>query len=166
MKKNYWIAVAIGAITLVVMLACCVSLLAGYLLNKQDRIAPPTTIPTFTTPPAAPVLATPMPTVASNNDPLTPALQALGFSSREELITYFGMMGVTPDELHGCPGESACIAITREKDDFGHIIPFQMSNPTGMTFDGWRCAGSPGGQAKVPPGGPWCVEGVTLRPWK
>ncbi|MCM8820035.1 MAG: hypothetical protein NC925_04475, partial [Candidatus Omnitrophica bacterium] len=30
---------------------------AGYLLNKQDRIAPPTTIPTFTTPPAAPAAA-------------------------------------------------------------------------------------------------------------
>lgn len=117
----------------------------------------------------APNTPTPAPaagTVAGSTDPLALSLAALGFSSREELIAFFAMKGVEPRELSACPFEPNCVRILREKDSSGRIIPFQMNNPTNVTFDGWRCAGSAGGQAKVPPGGPWCVEGVTIRPWR
>jgi hypothetical protein len=106
----------------------------------------------------------------ATQDPLLPSLTALGFNSREQLIQFFAMTGVSPDELHGCPGEVACVAITREKDINDHIQPFKMTNPTSMTFDGWRAASQPGinwdgNQAKVPPG-TWYVEGITIRPWR
>lgn len=105
------------------------------------------------------------PSAAVSGDPLYPSLKALGFSSREELIQFFSMEDVSPAELHVCPDENACIAIKREKNANGVIIPFKMTNPTNFTFDGWRAEGQQGGQAKVPPG-TWSVEGVTIRPWK
>jgi hypothetical protein len=119
--------------------------------------------------PAAPAAEQPS-SQPTAQDPLLPSLTALGFNSREQLIQFFAMTGVSPDELHGCPGEVACVAITREKDINGHIQPFKMTNPTSMTFDGWRAASQPGinwdgNQAKVPPG-TWYVEGITIRPWR
>lgn len=142
---------------------------------EAANITTPTATPTATAtatpePTATPTTATaagqPAPTpMLTASDPLLPSLQALGFSNREELINFFSMVGVSPSELHGCPGEVACIAITREKDASGKIIPFTMTNPTTVTFDGWRAAGQAGGQSKVPPG-TWLVEGVTIRPWR
>lgn len=105
------------------------------------------------------------PAPAAPGDPLTPSLTALGFSSREEIISFFDMEGVEPREIATCPGEVNCVRILREKDANGFIKPFKMTNPTTVTFDGWRAAGQTGGQAKVPPG-TWWVEGVTIRPWR
>jgi hypothetical protein len=107
---------------------------------------------------------------AAPTDPLLPSLQSLGFSSREEVIQYFQMEGVEAREIAACPGEVNCIRILREKDANNYIQPFKMTNPTSMTFDGWRATSQPGinwdgNQAKVPPG-TWYVEGITIRPWR
>jgi hypothetical protein len=80
------------------------------------------------------------------------------------------MEGVEAREIAACPGEVNCIRILREKDANNYIQPFKMTNPTSMTFDGWRATSQPGinwdgNQAKVPPG-TWYVEGITIRPWR
>ena len=109
----------------------------------------------------------------SSPDPLTEALTCLGFNGPDELKEFFSMEGVSPDEIAVCPDgeggvERCCVQVLREE---GHIIPFTMTNPTSVTFDGWRASTQPhvpdwdGDQAGVPPGGPWIVEGVTIRPW-
>lgn len=145
--------------TLVVILALSVAGCERYRIEIGPKTTPAGQ-------PAAPAPATPTPAATVSGDPLLPSLQALGFNSRQELISFFDIKGVSPSELHGCPGEVACVAINHEKDANDYIAPFVMTNPTATIFDGWRCAGSAGGQAKVPPGGPWCVEGVTIRHWR
>jgi len=132
-----------------------------------------TAMPTPTDTPTAVVQTTasqPAAAPAAPTDPLLPSLQSLGFSSREEVIQYFQMEGVEAREIAACPGEVNCIRILREKDANNYIQPFKMTNPTSMTFDGWRATSQPGinwdgNQAKVPPG-TWYVEGITIRPWR
>jgi len=164
------ILMAVLAVDGIVML-----LVVAFFLGRSSTPTPATPTPTLT--PMA--TATPTAPTGSNaapvlqpaaQDPLLPSLNALGFNSRRELIQFFEIVGVSEGELHNCPGEVACVAITREKDRNGHIEPFTMTNPTSTTFDGWRAASQPGinwdgNQAKVPPG-TWYVEGVTIRPWR
>lgn len=155
-KTKTWI---IGAIAVIVMLCVGCLTLAGLAYSYGRTWQNATAAPTLTPTPIA------VPPTAMPGDPLIPSLTALGFSSREELISFFKMEGVELREIATCPGEVNCVRILREKDENGFIKPFKMTNPTSVTFDGWRAAGQTGGQAKVPPG-TWLVEGITLRPWR
>lgn len=98
---------------------------------------------------------------ANPGDPVLDSLNAIDFSSREEFVSFFSM-DVDPREVATCPLEFACVRVLREKDANDFIRPFQMTNPTTTTFDGWRAFGQANGQAKVPPG-TWMVEGITVR---
>lgn len=135
-----------------------------------------TAVPTVKATPTLTATATVTQTVAATAttepaDPLTEALRCLGFNSPEELIEFFQMEGVDPNEITLVPdgkgGHEPCaVRIHREKDEEGNIPPFLMFNPTDKVFDGHRaCPPHCGHQQKVPPGGPWTVEGVTIRPW-
>jgi len=173
---NNWMKFLLGLLALGILFCLGMTLLIGIFFNPmhQQLMSPTQPAAGSNAAPAsqqsaAPAVQPPA-APAGPTDPLLPSLTALGFNSREELIQFFAMTGVSPDELHGCPGEVTCVAITREKDINGHIQPFKMTNPTSTTFDGWRAASQPGinnwdgNQAKVPPG-TWYVEGITIRPW-
>ncbi len=147
-------------------------------------IVAPTPVPTLA--PAQPTAAAVVPTVQPvplptatpvvPSNPLFEALSCLGFESPHNLINYFQMEGVDPEEITVVPdgkgGHEPCaVRVLREKDANGYITPFLMTNPTSTTFDGWRSSTQPyvpgwnGSQAQVPPDGPWLVEGVTIRPF-
>ncbi len=124
---------------------------------------------------AAPVAtATARPPVATarppaETDQVLIALQGMGFTSRQDFIDYF-QLDVAPYELHNPDDEPDAIAVKHEKDNNNYIKPFKGYNPSDTTFDGWRASTQPyvptwdSNQAKVPPGGPWMIEGMTVRP--
>jgi len=181
--------VALGVLVIVLlgMSGCCVMGIFGIptaIVNYRGALAPVDTTPQeevvaketeveeteATEEPADEAEPTPVPT-AVPEDPVVEALGTLGFETREEFIEFFEMEGVEAREIATCPGEPACIRVLREKDEDDMIEPFQMTNPTEVKFDGWRASSQPsddwdGDQTGVPPGGPWKVEGVTVRPWR
>ncbi|NTU46423.1 hypothetical protein HGA88_02255 [Candidatus Roizmanbacteria bacterium] len=117
--------------------------------------APVTTdIPT-TEPPTPDILTTVAETTAA--DPIVRSLNLLGFNSAEDLFTYFNMFVMSPNDIQACPGEpDACVRIVRPDN------PFTMTNVTLTTFDGQSCQANSSG---IIPGGPFCVYGVTIRPF-
>lgn len=72
----------------------------------------------------------------AQTDPVVASLNTVSFNSREEFVAFFSM-DIDPREVTVCPGEFSCVRVLREKDMFGHIIPFHMDNPTDTVFDGW-----------------------------
>ncbi|NTU46425.1 hypothetical protein HGA88_02265 [Candidatus Roizmanbacteria bacterium] len=137
---------------------------ASVSLRPTNELTPTTALQTVAGESAVPSTPTLVPTIApttqvvsSHSDPVLIALSRIGFSSREEFIRYF-QMDVQPFEIATCPEEDNCVRVLREKDSANRILPFHMTNPTSVTFDGWRT----GSQPKVPPGS-WEVEGVTIR---
>jgi len=116
------------------------------------------------------------PAAPASADPIAEALNCLGFKTSQEFVTYFKMVGVDPAEVTLVPDgkgghEKCALRVLREKDNNDYITPFIMTNPTNTTFDGWRASVQPevsnwdGSQAKIPSGGPWSTEGVTIRPF-
>lgn len=111
------------------------------------------------------------------------ALASQGYADLNQFAAAWGIIfgndpskgQVDPAEVGVCPFEANCLRILREKDMGSYIIPFQITNPTSCTMDGWM--DSPEARATlgrktpagaigsgVPSGFTGLVQGITIRP--